>query len=216
MLTKPRIFLCLCVLVLPRVQAADSACVPQACLQVEDPLERVACYDRAFGRTEAAKTASNAGASAAAAVAAPAAILATGVVAAAPESATAASAPTSATPTASAAGSAPAVPAAVAAAAAIPPVAETVDDFGLSEQARREREGRTALPSISATATQVGRSGADRIVVTLDNGQVWMQADPNDDLRINPGDPVTIERAALGSYKLVVPKRGGMRATRIK
>jgi hypothetical protein len=213
-----KILLCACavVLVVPRVQAADATCVPQACLQLEDPLERVACYDRAFGRAGAAQPTSSVTASAPAAVAAPAAAVVPGAIAAAPGSASAASVPASATPAVSAAGSVPAGPVAAAAATARPPASETVDDFGLSEQTRREREGRTALDSISATAAQVSRSGVDRIVVTLDNGQVWMQADPNDDLRINPGDPVTIERAALGSYKLIVPKRGGMRATRIK
>jgi len=38
--------------------------------------------------------------------------------------------------------------------------------------------------------------------VVLDNGQLWVFTDSEAeaDARLNPGDPVTIKRAALGSF----------------
>lgn len=53
---------------------------------------------------------------------------------------------------------------------------------------------------ISAQVTAVSRQGSGRYLVSLDNGQVWLQT--QDDLGFDPqaGDPVTIKRGALGSY----------------
>jgi hypothetical protein len=40
-------------------------------------------------------------------------------------------------------------------------------------------------------------------VYTLANGQVWIQSEAEQSGYVRDGTPVTIKRAALGSYKLV-------------
>jgi Tfp pilus assembly protein PilP len=105
---------------------------------------------------------------------------------------------------------APAVAAAVGTAATIEP--ET--DFGLSEQARREREGVAALPSITARVTGVVQRGDGRQALTLDNQQTWVQVDATTRVRLRTGDEVTIRRAALSSFLLSKAGSGSMRVRR--
>jgi hypothetical protein len=102
--------------------------------------------------------------------------------------------------------------AAAAVAAPTPAQSSSVADLGVPEQVKRREE----VESIDARVTGVRTNNAGMTVVTLDNGQVWTQSDPNDGLRVRVGDEVRIRRAALGSYKLTVPDRGGLRVTRTK
>jgi hypothetical protein len=158
----------------------------QQCRAIADAAQRVACYDAVFG-PPVVPTESG-GQPSAVSKAMPA--TPTPVPAAAP------------------------VTAAAAAAVAVPAASQSssVADFGVSEQVKR----RDAVESIDARVTGVRTNNAGMTVVTLDNGQVWTQSDPNDGLRVRVGDEVKIRRAALGSYKLTVPDRGGLRVTRTK
>ena len=52
----------------------------------------------------------------------------------------------------------------------------------------------------AAHVASVTRGSNGRVVVRLDNDEVWAQADDGPDLRIAAGDSVKIERGALGSY----------------
>jgi len=52
----------------------------------------------------------------------------------------------------------------------------------------------------AAHVASVTRGSNGRVVVRLDNDEVWAQADDGPDLRIAVGDSVKIERGALGSY----------------
>jgi len=52
----------------------------------------------------------------------------------------------------------------------------------------------------AARVASVTRDPNGRVVVRLDNDEVWAQADDGPDLRIAVGDSVKIERGALGSY----------------
>ena len=51
-----------------------------------------------------------------------------------------------------------------------------------------------------ARVTSVGHEPNGRLVVRLDNNEVWEQADDGPDLGLAVGDTVKIERGALGSY----------------
>ena len=100
--------------------------------------------------------------------------------------------------------------------AAPAPSAAASDEFGLSEQARREREGVDLADSIDGTVAAVGRNTANRQVVTLQNGQVWVQAEGTTRVRLKTGDVVTIKRAAMGSYILAKANHGSMRVKRLE
>lgn len=64
--------------------------------------------------------------------------------------------------------------------------------------------------SAVVTAVEIRR---DRFVASLDNGQVWAQAETNTRIAIRVGDTVTVRRGALGSYLL---SNGQGLSTRIK
>jgi hypothetical protein len=63
------------------------------------------------------------------------------------------------------------------------------------------------LQSLAAKVSGVRPISEGRVLIDLDNGQVWRQVDTDVTVRLQPGDAVTIERATLGSYWLSSGKR---------
>lgn len=94
------------------------------------------------------------------------------------------------------------------AAVALVPAAERLSQeelFGLTgEEVKRtyeEAAGQQELKELSATVTDVQPAGPGRIIVWLDNGQVWRQTD-SPTLKIKVGGRVIIRKAAFGSFKM--------------
>ena len=114
------------------------------------------------------------------------------------------SAPTPATP---AAASTPATAAAV--------KSDPVADFGVSEGPLARQRTATGLSQISAQVKAIGVRGYGQKVMTLDNGQVWLQLEPNSSFDVNVGDTVQIKSAALGSFFMTTPAKRGAKVTRI-
>ena len=164
-----------------------------SCVAVSDDAARLACYDRAYGRNAASKSAATAGAAAAA----------TAAGAAAPKS------PAVASPTA--------VHAAPAAATPKDPVTE----FGLTEAAKQAKdpakaaEAAKAPTSVTAKVISVRFKKYGEFVVTLDNGQVWEQNEPMPSAIVRVGDTVTVKKAVLGSYTLVTAARVATKVHRV-
>lgn len=107
--------------------------------------------------------------------------------------------------------------------AAVPSAAvatQAREEFGLSEAAKRARDpekARETMPeSISAVVAKVVRRPTGESIVTLENAQVWEQAEPGTTVLLKAGDSVTIRRAALGSYVLVTPSRAAVRVRRVR
>lgn len=90
------------------------------------------------------------------------------------------------------------------------------DLFGKSgDEVQREVEaaaGAEQMDSLSATVTKLQKYTYDKVLITLDNGQVWKQVDSSS-LRLRVGDAVDIERASLGSFML--KKKGSKRSMRV-
>jgi hypothetical protein len=112
-------------------------------------------------------------------------------------------------------------PAASAAAAPAATVAASPkDDFGLTEAAKRARDpenSKVQFPdSITEKVASVGHRPTGELVVTLANGQVWVQIESGSRAQIGAGQTVRIDRASLGSYLLVTPKGIATRVRRIK
>jgi len=88
----------------------------------------------------------------------------------------------------------------------------TPEKFGseaLPQQPPKQGEAQPPEPidSITAKVTEVAYNARGKFIVFLDNGQVWRQIDADEDhpnLQKSGGDAVTITRALLGSYTLVV------------
>jgi hypothetical protein len=118
------------------------------------------------------------------------------------------------------------VPAASGAAAAESPSQEEM--FGMSEsvassavekpeakEAEPEEAEPESIDKISAQVTGVQTLIRGEKVVTLDNGQVWQTVDISE-LLLSPGDPVTITRAAMGTFKLVTASHRFARVKRLR
>lgn len=73
-----------------------------------------------------------------------------------------------------------------------------------------------AQDTIEAAIVQIDQAAYGKLLVTLDNGQIWRQ---KDGARVNwkDGDTVVVERALFGSF-LMKPVDGGrsLRVTRVK
>jgi hypothetical protein len=124
------------------------------------------------------------------------------------------SAPKAAPVAAAPAAAAPAPVASVAAAPA-PAAAPTAEDFGLSKvQKAASSSSPPEIKSVTAKVAGFGHSPNRRTQITLDNGQVWEYEDDPDSL-LSIGDPVTIKRAALGSFILLTPTKHSHRVRRI-
>ena len=163
----------------PAVGAGDPS---HPCAAVDDPPERLACYDQAFPRPDGA------------------------AVAAAPEAAQVVQ-------------QAPGRAVERAPEPKAPAAAETVEEFGLNRaqlQARDPERVSTRIERIEATVTEVRYRPSGERVITLDNGQVWLQTEVTARGPLRAGDTVAIRRAALGSFQLVTPGRVALRVRRIE
>jgi hypothetical protein len=98
-----------------------------------------------------------------------------------------------------------ATPAPAALPASPPPGPGDARDFGLSQaQLHPLPVGPNA---IEARITKVVNTLYGRNSVLLDNGQTWTYTDSDQDARLAPGDPVTIQRASIGSFLMKTPSR---------
>lgn len=57
------------------------------------------------------------------------------------------------------------------------------------------------LDQIEATIARIDKTASGKTVITLDNGQVWLQTDSRR-VRLSEEDKITIHRASFGSYML--------------
>jgi hypothetical protein len=87
------------------------------------------------------------------------------------------------------------------------PAANDSRNFGLTPaQMHVTSAGPTAIQARVAKIIE-SRLGIGHPSVVLDNGQTWTFTETNDDARLGPGDPVTIKRAALGSFLMTTPSK---------
>jgi len=80
------------------------------------------------------------------------------------------------------------------------------------ERTVEEATGDERIDRLTATVTKLQQYAYNKVLITLDNGQVWKQIDTSN-LRLRTGDAVEIERASLGSFML--RKQGSKRSMRV-
>ena len=164
----------------------------QACTRISQDSERLACFDR-----EVAALSGHA------ATKAPVGGAAANPAAAAPATTAAADAHTGG---------------AGAGTAAAPLTPE--QKLGLSGEGVRTLEARQGIKTekvkgLTAHITSVSRNASGRLVLTLDNGQVWRQAESRSTFEAGPGDVATISPGALGSFFLATNSHNWTRVERI-
>ena len=166
-----------------------------ACRDLSSAVARLDCYDAAVdGRGQAGSSQSAAVTTEPAAAVEPAAPVA---AAATVESATSA---------------APAAAATAAGATVISQeelFGQNTDDV---QRTVEEATGSERIDSMNAQVTRLQKYDYEKVVISLDNEQVWKQVDSSS-LRLRVGDDVIIERAAFGSFML--KKVGSKRTMRV-
>ncbi len=94
-----------------------------------------------------------------------------------------------------------------------PSTAPADANFGLAKVQRP-----AAVPdeptSIQARVESVRENRLGSVLVRLDNGQTWSINEA--EVRVAPGDAVTVERAALHSFLMKTPSRHSYRAVRVQ
>lgn len=94
------------------------------------------------------------------------------------------------------------------------------EQFGLSEAELVERDpsrARDETPRlIEAQITDVSFRRSGERLITLDNGQMWLETAPSRHGVLSDGDAVEIRRAVGGSYRLFTSARVGLRVRRVK
>ena len=99
------------------------------------------------------------------------------------------------------------------------PAASPESSFGLlsstsSAAVKSDAAARADLESVSSTVKGFGRAQDGSLVVLLENGQSWKQSSGNDPL-LRVGETVTINRAALGSFQMIMPSGRSAKVRRI-
>lgn len=191
-------------------RAADPPAVPEsllACSKLEDPGDRVRCYDAQIAPSNASPPATPAPSGASAPVTAP------GALATSPNAVSPAAAPAPIAPAV-----APAAAAVAPAAAVVPPKepaaapAITAKQFGsdsMPASARPLRQKQKPSPLLSSIKSLQTVGTAPRYVISLANGQVWRQEGAsNATFFFRVGEDVRIEHGAFGSYHLFTSATG--------
>jgi hypothetical protein len=169
----------------------------RACRAETDDARRLRCYDRAATALDKNATSQ-----------VPAAPSST----ATPSSGTAATTPLS-TPQLPVA--APSTAPATSSAAASAPANSEVAEFGVSEGPIAAKRQATSLKQITAVVAAVSTRPRGEILMTLDNGQVWLQNEAVAYFPLKVGDTVQIHAGAVGSYVLLAPSKRVTKVTRL-
>jgi hypothetical protein len=161
---------------------------PRSCVAIADDAARLACYDRALGRSAVSKPA--------------------------PAAATAPAATAAAAASAAPAPAASAVPAAP---IKKDPVGEfgLSEEAKQAKDPAKAAEAAATPESITGRVMSLRWRKYGEFVVTLDNAQVWAQIEPMPSAVVRVGDTVTIKKAMFGSYTLVTAGRIGTKVRRI-
>lgn len=68
--------------------------------------------------------------------------------------------------------------------------------------------GQAEIEDVQMTVASVRSNPLGYHTFEMDNGQVWRQIEPSSARNVRVGDVITIERAALGSFRLTSPRGG--------
>jgi len=241
---KTRLLLLAALTAAPAISVAQTSSAPAdpaslvVCADEKDDAARLACYDWQAARQRAAaksaaqaangagKAADGAG-KASSPAASPAPAAAAAAVAPAPSPASAAQAASAPAHAAASAATAPMPPAPAAASAsasgsASGSVADPGDpNYGLQGSQLRKAQGREGMPKppkpqpLVAAVSSVKQYTASEVRVTLNNGQVWEQAESRTGFWLQPGQTVTITPGVLGSFFLTDDQHQRVRVKRI-
>jgi hypothetical protein len=94
-------------------------------------------------------------------------------------------------------------------------------EFGMNGELKRKEQGPGAaepvkLDKLTARITSLSTKAHGESILTLDDGQVWEEAEIESHVPYHVGDEVTIKRGVLGAFYLSTPAVRGMRVKRVR
>jgi hypothetical protein len=94
------------------------------------------------------------------------------------------------------------------------------DQFGMTADIAKKRDPVAAEQkkneTLPGTIIALGQTSNGRLIFTLDNQQVWVQAEPQPNLRFQVGEAVHIEHGAFTSLWLAADNHRKTRVTRVQ
>jgi hypothetical protein len=195
----------------PQVFAQTLPASVIACADETDVLKRLSCYDREVARYRTHPAAST---TAPGSTTAPAAAS----TAAGAGSSLAATASAAAPPSAPRSASAPSAQIASAGAVSL---ADQQAEFGMNGELKRKEQGPGAvepvkLDKLSARIASLSYKAHGESILTLDDGQIWEEAENESHVPYHVGDAVTIKRGVLGAFYLSSAEVRGLRVKRVR
>lgn len=208
------------ILAISTASADDVADRMRACAMETDESSRLACYDDAAGATqdqaaevaEAPMAETNA---APAAAAAAAVVVGTDAAADEAASAEAAAEETVAVATASAATAAEAISPEVSEAEAAAAEAQFGMNYELEKTIPDDQKA-FELRELSAVAIEVSKRPGGEHIVTIENGQKWVEKYAVYGFRVEVGDTVLLKKGSFGGYKMVGRGRRSSQVRRVE
>jgi hypothetical protein len=102
-----------------------------------------------------------------------------------------------------------------------PAAASSEERFGMTATLERKRQSnQTARPDapdkLSGRIAAVAYKPRGEAVISLENGQMWEEAEVESHVALNPGDAITITRGLLGSFWLSADKMPRLRVRRVR
>jgi hypothetical protein len=86
-------------------------------------------------------------------------------------------------------------------------------EFGMTTP---KKDTKAEPVKVDASITEVTMHYDGKRSITLDNGQVWKESETNPMVIVNKGMQVVVRDAAMGTFKLVIDGRVGLRVRRVK
>lgn len=218
----------------PQVFAQTLPASVVACADETDVLKRLSCYDREVARYRthgpvAGAAARNPGSSsgsasmassAASSTAQPAPAASAAGVPLAPTSGAGAPASAGAAPSSSHVASAPRTTSGASSASVAATSADLQAEFGMNGELKRKEQGPGAaepakLDKLTARITALSYKAHGESILTLDDGQIWEEAENEAHIPYHVGDEVTIKRGVLGAFYLSNAAVRGVRVKRV-
>jgi hypothetical protein len=81
-----------------------------------------------------------------------------------------------------------------------------VDNFGVATVAKEDRPAsvttKSELESLEAAVTSVFYTADKKLILALDNGQIWRQTDSSSSPLVRAGDKVEVKKGILGGFRM--------------
>ncbi len=95
------------------------------------------------------------------------------------------------------------------------------EEFGMSDKLEREIKKSSGdeaeeIKQLSSTVSDVSRRPRGELLITLENGQIWVETKPSSYFPLKVGDTVKIRRRAFGSFRLTEPSGRSTQVRRVQ